>query len=66
MWAHESPEIQSNKVVKTVNTNLGIFGNRTDIIIVDDGTVRGLSLLECDNPNVTYHHNADPVDLFDL
>ncbi len=42
------------RVVKTVHTDLGVFGNRTDLIVVDESTVRGASLLECLDPNVIY------------
>ena len=45
------------RVVRSVCTPLGSFGNRTDLIVVDDGIVRGLSLLECDNPDVDYFNN---------
>jgi len=61
--AHEAV---SSKLVKTVHTQLGLFGNRTDIIIVEDGTVRGMSLLECDNPNVSYHSEDSQADLDQL
>ena len=55
----------SGVVVRTVSTDLGLFGNRTDIFSVEDGVVRAVSLLECTNPNVDYFHNlpADPEDL---
>ena len=33
-------------IVKAVETNLGPFGNRTDVMVVDGSTVRGVSLLE--------------------
>ena len=35
----------SSRVVKTVHTELGRFGNRTDLIVVDGSTVKGTSLL---------------------
>ena len=60
----DAPQANLGRVVKTVDTNLGMFGNRTDLIIVDQGSVRGASLLECDDPNIEYYNNqsADPKD----
>ncbi len=61
-------EEEEGLFVKTIHTDLGQFGNRTDVLIVEDGTVRGVSLLECDNPSVEYHYDGqvDPsqLDLF--
>jgi len=48
----------SDLIVKTIHTDLGVFGNRTDILIVEDGTVRGTSLLECSDPLVKYHYGG--------
>ena len=42
-----------------VETNLGVFGNRTDLFLVDAGVVRGASLLECSNPNVEYSDSLE-------
>ena len=36
----------ASRIVKAVETNLGRFGNRIDVMVVDDGSVRGMSLLE--------------------
>ena len=43
-----------SRIVIAVETKIVPFGNRTDLIVVDEGIVRGLSLLECDDPNVEY------------
>ena len=45
---------RQSRIVIAVETKIGLFGNRTDLIIVDEGTVRGTSLLECADPNVEY------------
>ena len=42
------------RAVIVVETNIGEFGNRTDVIVVDEGTVRGMALLECDDSDVEY------------
>ena len=47
-----------SRIVISVETKIGVFGNRTDLIVVDDGNVRGLSLLECDDSDVEYYNNA--------
>ena len=49
-----SPEANSSRIVRTVSTDLGPFGNRTDIIVVDGSTVGGASLIECADPDVDY------------
>ncbi len=49
-----SPEARLGRVVRTVTTELGPFGNRVDVIIVRGDTVGGASHLECDDPNVDY------------
>jgi len=49
-------------LVKTIHTDLGVFGNRTDILVVDESTVRGTSLLECTDPAVQYHSNASRIE----
>ena len=56
--------MQSRTVI-AVETNIHEFGNRTDVIVVDDGNVRGLSLLECGNPDVEYfnRHSDSPSSL---
>jgi len=43
--------------VIVVETNLGVFGNRTDVIVVDGTTTQGPSLLQCDNPAVYHSDN---------
>ncbi len=48
-------ESKDPTLIKTIHTDLGPFGNRTDVLIVEKDTVRGTSLLECDNPDATYH-----------
>ena len=50
----DSPELQAGKLVIAVETKIAPFGNRTDLIVVDGKSVRGMSLLECTNPNVEY------------
>jgi len=50
----------SSRVVKTVSTDLGPFGNRTDEIVVEGDTVRGVSHLVCDNPDVLYFNHRSP------
>ena len=59
---NDANEASLGKVVFTVGTDLGLFGNRTDVFVVDESTVRGVSLLECDNDDVDYynHQSADP------
>ena len=54
------PKQPAGRIVLAVETNLGPFGNRTDVMVVDKRTVRGLSLLECDNPFV---HHSDNLQL---
>ena len=58
---------QLDLFVKTIHTDLGPFGNRTDVIVVDEGTVRGTSLLNCTDPAVQYtgdsHAQRDLNDL---
>ena len=46
-----------SRVVVTVNTDLGIFGNRTDLIVVDGETVGGTSLIECDDHDVQFFNH---------
>lgn len=43
-----------SRIVIAVETKIGEFGNRTDLIVVDGSTVRGMSLLECIDPDVEY------------
>ena len=47
-----------SRVVIAVETNLDLFGNRVDVIVVDGRTVRGMSLLECDDSDVKYFNYA--------
>ena len=49
------------RVVFTSSTDLGRFGNRTDVIVVDDSTVGGVSLLECDDESVQYFNGQSDV-----
>ena len=51
------------KIVRTVSTDLGRFGNRTDIFELGD-VVRGASLLECDDEDVRYfnQHSQSPKE----
>jgi len=55
-------EASLGRVVRTVETDLHEFGNRTDIIVVDGSTVRDMSLLECDDPDVLYFNNYSIED----
>ncbi len=55
----EQPELfpsymPQSRIVIAVETNIAPFGNRTDVIVVDGSTVRGLSLVECDDSDVKY------------
>ena len=52
-----SPKQPTGRKVLVVETNIGTFGNRTDVMVVDGSTVRGLSLVECDNSNVEHSDN---------
>ena len=53
----KQPESQSGpRTVIAVETNLMRFGNRVDVIVVDGRTVRGASLLECDDSDVEYYN----------
>ena len=45
------------RVIRTVSTDLGPFGNRTDLFVLDD-SVRGMSLLECDDSDARYFNGA--------
>jgi len=56
-----SPKASPGRVVKTVHTDLGLFGNRTDLIIVDESTVRGASLLECDDADALYFNDQSAL-----
>ena len=49
------------RIVRTVSTDLGSFGNRTDIFVVGGDVVRGTSLLECDNADVYYFNNMSDL-----
>ena len=49
-----------DRAVIVSETNLGRFGNRTDVIVVGGRTVRGTSLLECDDADVQYFNNQSP------
>ena len=57
------PKPQQSRVVIAVETKIGVFGNRTDLIVVDDSVVRGVSLLECDNEDVHYFNNSSASPL---
>ena len=51
------PIPQQSRTVIAVETKIPGFGNRTDLIVVDGSTVRGVSLLESDNPDVRFFNN---------
>ena len=55
---NDASDTEGNRIVIVVETKIGAFGNRTDLIVVDEGTVRGASLIECDDPNVEYYNYA--------
>ena len=57
LFRDEQAAAYERRIVKTINTDLGDFGNRTDIIVVDESTVRGASLLECADSDVQYFNN---------
>ncbi len=52
-----SNQASLGRIVKTVHTDLGTFGNRTDLILVRGATVGGVSHLECDNEDALYFNN---------
>ena len=52
----------SGRIIKTVSTNLGPFGNRTDLIVVRGDTLGGASLIECDNPDALYFNQLSHFD----
>ena len=56
----DSNEASFGKVVTTIHTDLGPFGNRVDVIWVRASTVGGVSHLECADPNVRYYNNQSP------
>jgi len=60
-------EANISRVVRSVSTDLGMFGNRTDLVVVDGSTVRGTSLLECTDEDVRYFnmYSEPPGDEFD-
>ncbi len=72
MSSHAEHSEDAGRFLKRVETDLGAFGNRTDIVVVDE-VVRGASLLECTDSDVFYFNNNSPspsgdgpqLDLFD-
>ena len=54
------PKQPESRIVIAVETNIEPFGNRTDVIVVDEGRVRGMSLLECEDPDVKYLNEYSP------
>ncbi len=57
-----SPNPPPERIVLAVETKIGVFGNRTDLIVVDGSTVRGTALVECEDSDVRYY-NAQSEDL---
>ena len=51
----------SSRVVIAIDTDISPFGNRTDLIIVDESTVRGVSLVESDDSDVQYFNHASKI-----
>ncbi len=49
-----SKELHPDRIVIAVETNLHEFGERVDVMVVDEGVVRGMSHLQCDDPDVKY------------
>ena len=45
------------RVVKTVHTDLGQFGNLIIVVVVDGSNVRVLSHLECADPKIEYYNH---------
>ena len=50
-----------SRIVIAVETNLGPFGERTELIVVDESTVRAVSLLECDDADVHYYNGMSEL-----
>ena len=50
----DSNQARPGRVVTTTYTDLGPFGNRVDVIVVEGTTVGGASHLECTDPDVKY------------
>ena len=52
------------RVIRSVSTDLGPFGNRTDLFWLGT-TIGAVSLLECDNPDALYYSqsSAYPEDI---
>ncbi len=51
-----APEARSGRVVFAKQIDLGSFGNLSLLFVVDGSTVREVSLLECDDPSVSYYN----------
>ncbi len=58
----DAPEANPGKVVKSVHTDLGGFGTRTDVFEFGDD-LREHGLIECADPNVRFfnQHSAAPT-----
>ena len=55
------PYKPESRIVIAVETKIAPFGNRTDLIVVDEGTVRGVSLLESDNEDAEYFNGQSEL-----
>ena len=60
----DANEASPGRVVLAIETSLGPFGNRTDLIIVDESNTGGTSFLECDNSDAQYfnHTSKSPYE----
>jgi len=57
-----SAEGCSLEFLKTIHTDLGVFGNRTDVIFVTSGGIGSTSLIDCDDPDVNYFDYMAPQE----
>ena len=60
--SHDPEDVQADdlRVVIASQTDLGPFGNRTDVIVVDESTVRAVRHLDC--PDTVLQHQYRWVD----
>ena len=62
LFPFKQPESSTGSpVVIAIETKIAPFGNRTDLIVVEGRTVRGASLLECNNPDAEYFNSQSDI-----